>query len=171
MYARSLDAVLNLLYYDIILRISRIYSRFPRDDIGIFASVFEESNICKMFVSNFLNKSGEGEIFLSLLKHAFKAKTPNLFVRKIINSCYVLMVFLNYRFCIAHKQKVATPKLLAERLFWVSFCLKNFKLYVSNFTRKYSITTAFRMILWDFCRSTLRDYISSFAIARKRFPG
>ena len=36
------------------------------------------SNICKIFVADFFNKSDGSEIFLFLLKHAFKTKTLHL---------------------------------------------------------------------------------------------
>ena len=63
---------------------------FYFDDIGIFASVFEEPQslqneyqiFVKMFAYDFFNKSDGGEIFLFLLKHAFKTKTLHLSVWK-----------------------------------------------------------------------------------------
>ena len=44
----SSDTVLNLLHYDILLRISRIYPRFlliSRDDIAVIAYVAKESQL------------------------------------------------------------------------------------------------------------------------------
>lgn len=109
---------------------------FSRDDIGIFhvmTSVFLDLYakihwgfimvilIRKIFVASFFNKSVGGEIFLSLLKNAFKTKTLHLFPPKN-TSCYVLIVLLHYRFYMPHEQEAA--RLSAERLLWVSFYLK-----------------------------------------------
>ena len=86
-----------------------------------------------MFLYDFFNKSDGGEIFLFLLKHAFKTKTLHLSVWK---KKQLLIVFLNYRLDIAHEQEAATPKLLADWLFWVSFYLKKSRLYAHSFTLK-----------------------------------
>lgn len=69
--------------------------------------------IRKIFVVSFFNKSVGGEIFLSLLKNAFKTKTLHLFPPKN-TSCYVLIVLLHYRFYMPHEQEAA--RLSAERL-------------------------------------------------------
>ena len=99
--------------------------------------------------ANYFDNSDGGKIVLFLLKHSFKTKTLHLFVWRRNKSCYVFKVLLNYRLYITHVYEAATLNLLAERLFWVSFCFKKM-LCVYKFTGKYSITALFHMFLWHF---------------------
>ena len=106
--------------------------------------------------ANYFDNSDGGKIVLFLLKHSFKIKTLHLFVWRRNKSCYVFKVLLNYRLYITHVYEAATLNLLAERLFWVSFCFKKM-LYVYKFTGKYSITALFQMFLWHFVDRTSED--------------
>ena len=116
--------------------------------------------------ANYFDNSDGGKIVLFLLKHSFKTKTLHLFVWRRNKSCYVFKVLLNYRLYRTHVYEAATLNLLAERLFWVSFCFKKNVVRLQIY-RKVLHHCSFPNVFMTLCRSDLRGHFFSVALCNK----